>query len=330
MTDEIGWGILAAGGIANAFVKDLKVAGLRVVAVGSRSQEKADAFGEKHGIPNRHGSYEDLVADPDVDIVYIATPHTGHADAALLALEAGKHVLVEKPFTINAHEARQVTTLAAQKNLLVLEAMWTRWLPHMVRLHEIIEAGTLGDVRTVIADHDQDVPKDFEGRMYNPELGGGALLDLGIYPVSFAVDILGAPTNVAAFAAFTETGVDRQTAILLEHEDGRQSLLHTALDSRGAGGASVRGTLGRIDIDPVWYSPTSFTVLDNTGEVVERYESSIEGRGMQYQALEAERLLRAGETASPRLSPAETVRIMEVMDDIRERIGLTYPGEASA
>jgi predicted dehydrogenase len=330
MTDEIGWGILATGGIANGFTKDLAVAGLRAVAVGSRSQERADAFGERHSIPHRHGSYESLVADPDVDIVYVATPHSGHAEAALLALEAGKHVLVEKPFTVNAHEARSVTRLAAERQLLVLEAMWTRWLPHMLRLHEILDAGTIGDVRTVLAEHHQDTDKNPEGRMLNPELGGGALLDLGIYPVSFAVDVLGAPHSVLATASFTDTGVDRQTAIVLEHEGGRQSVLHTALDTRGANRAVVLGTLGRIELDPVWYMPTSFTVYDSAGEVVERYESRIEGRGMQFQALEAERLIRAGETASPRLSPAETVRIMEVLDDVRRQIGLSYPGEASA
>jgi predicted dehydrogenase len=330
MSDRIGWGILATGGIAGAFTKDLALAGRTVAAVGSRTQESADAFGNKYGIPHRHGSYEALVADPDVDIVYISTPHSHHAAAALLALEAGKHVLVEKPFTLDAAEAREVTELAAEKGLLVLEAMWTRFLPHMIRVHEILDAGTIGDVRTVLADHNQDVPKDLEGRMYRPDLGGGALLDLGVYPVSFAVDILGGPTTVRAVAAFTETGVDRQTAIVMAHSEGRQSVLHAALDTRGPNRASVLGTLGRIELDTVWYSPTSFTVYDAAGEVVERYESRIEGRGMQFQALEAERLIRAGETASPRLSPAESVLIMDVLDDIRREIGLVYPSETAS
>jgi predicted dehydrogenase len=330
MADTIGWGILATGGIAAAFTKDLAVAGLRAAAVGSRSQASADEFGERYGIPNRHGSYEALVADPEVDIVYISTPHPFHAGAALLALQAGKHVLVEKPFTLNADEARQVTALAAEKSLLVLEAMWSRFLPHMLRLHEIIDAGTLGDVRTVIADHNQDTSKDPEHRMLNPDLGGGALLDLGVYPVSFAVDVLGGPTSVSAIASFTDTGVDRQTAILLEHAGGRQSVLHAALDTRGPNTAAVIGTLGRIEFESVWYAPTSFTVYDHTGAVIERYETDIQGRGMQFQALEAERLIRAGETASPRLSPAESVLVMDVLDDVRRRIGLTYPGETPA
>jgi len=330
MSDTIGWGILAAGGIAKAFAKDLLVAGLDPVAIGSRSQESADRFGDELGIPHRHGSYEALVADPDVDIVYVATPHPFHAEAAILALKAGKHVLVEKPFTLNAAEARTVVALAEEKNLLVLEAMWTRFLPHMVRIHEIVDAGTIGEVRTVLADHNQDLPKDPQNRLYNPDLGGGALLDLGIYPISFAVDILGTPTDVAAIAAFTETGVDRQTAVLLTHEGGRQSVLQTALDTRGPNRAELLGTQGRISIDEVWYTPTSFTVYDVTGAVAERYESTVEGRGMQFQALEAERLIRAGETASPRLAPAETVAIMDVLDAVRSRIGLRYPGEDPA
>lgn len=330
MTESIGWGILATGGIAAAFTENLAVAGLRAAAVGSRSPESAAAFGATFGVPNRHGSYADLVADPDVDIVYIATPHPGHAAAALLALEAGKHVLVEKPFTLNAAEARAVTALAAERRLLSLEAMWTRFLPHMRRIHEILDAGTLGEVRTVLADHNQDLPKDPGHRLNDPQLGGGALLDLGVYPVSFAVDILGGPTTVSAVAAFTPTGVDRQTAIVLEHEGGRQSVLHTALDTRGPNRAVVLGTLGRIEIDPVWYTPTGFTVYDNVGEVIERYESAVEGRGMQYQALEAERLITAGETASPLLSPQESVLVMDVLDTVRERIGLRYPSETAA
>jgi len=321
------WGILATGGIASSFVKDLAVAGLDVVAVGSRTPESARRFAEKHEVPRAHGSYADLVADPGVDIIYVATPHPGHVDNAILALEAGKHVLVEKPFTINANEARRVTELASAKGLFVLEAMWTRFLPHMKRIHEIIDAGTIGDVRTVIADHNQKLSTDPENRINNPDLGGGALLDLGIYPVSFAVDILGAPTQVLATASRTETGVDRQTAIILEHDDGRQSVLHTALDTRGPNRAAIVGTLGRIEIDAVWYSATSFTVFDATGEVVERYESSVEGNGRQFQAIEAERLIAEGETESALLPPSESVVIMEVLDRVREKIGLVYPGE---
>ena len=190
MTD-IRWGILATGGIAHAFTADLRTAGLDVAAVGSRRSEAARAFAEQYDIPHAHGSYDELVADPDVDIVYVASPHSHHLEHATLALEAGKHVLIEKAVTLDADEARALRDLAAARGLLVMEAMWTRYLPHMVRIREIVAAGTLGEVRIVSADHTQRLPSDPSHRLNALELGGGALLDLGIYPVSFAVDILG-------------------------------------------------------------------------------------------------------------------------------------------
>src|SRR5689334_11731768 len=262
MTEHLRWGILATGGIASAFTRDLQVVGAPVTAVGSRDLGRSRAFAAEHGIPTAHGSYEDLVADPEVDVVYVATPHPAHAGNALLALDAGKHVLVEKPFTISEVEARAVMDRAAERGLVALEAMWTRWLPHMIRMREIIADGTLGELRAVIADHDQKANPDPAARMLNPELGGGALLDLGIYPVSFAWDVLGAPDRVVALSDPTDTGVDGQTAIILSFPGGRKALLHTELDARGSNRAVVLGTEGRIEIDPVWYTPTSFTVYD--------------------------------------------------------------------
>jgi predicted dehydrogenase len=210
----------------------------------------------------------------------------------------------------------------------VLEAMWTRWLPHMVRIREIIAAGTLGEVRTVIADHNQDLPDDAKHRILNPDLGGGALLDLGIYPVSFAWDIFGKPTSVTAIStAAKSTGVDRQTAILLGYEDGQQAVLHTALDTLGPNTAAVIGTLGRIEIDPVWYTPTSFTVYNELGTVVEQYEHPVISRGMQFEAVALEEIVAAGALAGTELPPSETVAIMETLDEIRRQIGLTYAAE---
>ena len=173
------WGILATGGIAHAFTRDLRTAGLDVVAVGSRHADAAAAFAAEFDIPHAHGSYEDLVADPDVDIVYISTPHPLHAENAILALEAGKHVLVEKPFTLNATEAARVRDVAARQGLLAMEAMWTRYLPHMVRIRELIDSGALGEIRAVLADHTQRISSDPAHRLNALELGGGALLDLG-------------------------------------------------------------------------------------------------------------------------------------------------------
>jgi predicted dehydrogenase len=321
------WGILGTGWIAHAQTADLIANGFTVTAVGSRTADAAAAFAGEFGIPGAHASYEALVADDEVDVVYVSTPHPLHTSNALLALEAGRHVLVEKPFALNARQARQVVDLAESRGLVVLEAMWTRFLPTMVRLRELIAAGVIGDVRTLIADHDQVLSQDPLARGLNPDLGGGALLDLGIYPVSFAYDLFGAPTTVLADAAMTATGVDRQTAIVLGFEGGRQAVLHCALDTRGPNRAVVLGTKGRIELDPVWYTSTSFTVLDSDDVVVDRYDEPVNGRGMQFQAAELERLVTEGLTAGSILPPSETVRILETLDEVRRQIGLVYPAE---
>ena len=321
------WGILGTGYIAGLQVSDLVGNGFSVHAVGSRSDEAAARFAAEFGIGSAHGSYEDLVRDPDVDAVYISTPHPFHYENSLLALNAGKHVLVEKPFAMNAWQAREIVDLAESKGLVAMEAMWTRYLPHMVRIRELVRSGVLGEVRTVIADHNQNLPKDPAHRLNNPELGGGALLDLGIYPVSFAFDVLGAPVNIRAAASMTATGVDRQTAMIFEYADGQQALLHCALDTAGPNRASVIGTEGSIEIAPVWYSPTTFTRYDADGNVIERFEEPVPGRGMQYQAEALERLVRAGATANDILPARESVLVMEAMDEVRRQIGLSYAAD---
>ncbi|MCU1413663.1 MAG: oxidoreductase domain protein [Microbacteriaceae bacterium] len=327
MAGEIRWGILGTGWIATQQTIDLLKNGFTVTAVGSRTLDSATAFASEFGIPNVHGSYEELVADPEVDIVYIATPHPMHHHDALLALNAGKHVLVEKPFTINAAEAKELADLADAKHLVLLEAMWTRFLPHMIRIREIIAAGTIGQVRTVIADHTQFLPKDPAHRINNPDLGGGALLDLGIYPISLAWDVFGKPTTVIANSSKTETGVDRQTAIILGYADGQQALLLCALDTAGPNTATIIGTEGWIDIEGVFYTPTTFTVYDSQQKPIETFEQQVSQRGMQFQAWEAERRIRDGLTDASVLPPSESVQIMETLDEVRRQIGLVYPSE---
>jgi predicted dehydrogenase len=327
MTGEIRWGILGTGWIAHLQTTDLLANGFTVTAVGSRTRESAAAFAAEFGIANVHGSYEELVADPEVDIIYVATPHPMHHHDTMLALNAGKHALVEKAFTVNAAEARELVETAERHRLVVLEAMWTRYLPHMIRIREIVASGLIGEVRTVIADHNQNLPKDPEHRINNPALGGGALLDLGIYPVSFAWDILGKPETIQANASKTATGVDRQTAIIFSYPDGQQALLHAALDTAGPNTASVIGTNGWIDIEATFYAPTTFTVYDSDQNVIETFETPVSPRGMQFQAWEAERRIRDGISGSTVLPPAESVGIMESLDEIRRQIGLVYPGE---
>lgn len=327
MTDGLRWGILATGGIAHAFTNDLRLNGLTVQAVGSRSQAAADAFAAEFDIPNAHGSYEALVADPEVDVVYVSTPHPLHAGNARLVLEAGKHVLVEKPFTVNAREARQIADLAAERGLLALEAMWTRYLPHMVRIREVIADGTLGEVRTLLVDHTQKLPDDPLHRINALELGGGALLDLGIYPVSFSWDLFGAPMTIQSTATFKATGADAQIANIFAYDGGRVASMLSASDTLGPNTASVIGTLARIEIDRVWYTPTSFRVVAADGAVLEEFRSEVTGRGMHFQAEAVERLVAEGNLRGDLLDVEESVAIMGTLDTIREQIGLRYPGE---
>jgi predicted dehydrogenase len=326
MTESpLRWGILGTGGIAALQTSDLNENGFTVTAVGSRTKASADEFAATWSITTAHGSYDALVNDENVDAIYVSTPHPFHHENALQALNAGKHVLVEKPFAMNAAQTREVVELAEQKGLVVLEAMWTRYLPHMVRIRELLAANALGEIRTLIVDHLQDLPKDPKHRINDPALGGGALLDLGIYPVSYAFDVLGVPNRIIASGTMTATNVDAQVAMIFEYDNAR-ALLSTALDARGPNTATITGTNGRIEIDTVWYNPTTFIHFDKDGGVVERYAHPVVGRGMQYQAWELERLVAAGVTGNDILSPSQSVQVMEALDTVRAQIGLTYPG----
>ena len=328
MAAQIRWGILATGWIADLFTKDLILTGHAVTAVGSRSQASAERFAKALGIPTAHGSYEALVADPNVDIIDIATPHPQHISAAKLALNAGKHILVEKAFTLNAAEAAEIVALAQAKGLVVLEAMWTRFLPHMKRIREILKAGTIGEVRSITADHRQKLPDDPKHRLNALDLGGGALLDLGIYPISFAWDVLGKPSAIQATATFRETGADAQVATIFHYANGAIVTTLSSSDSAGPNRAAVVGTKGRIEIDHVWYSPTTFRVYDNANNVIETFDRAVAGRGMQFQADEAERLIAAGLTAGDIMPPSQSVEIMATLDEVRRQIGLRYPCES--
>lgn len=319
------WGFLSAGGIATAVADDFRIAGITIQAVGARDLEKANAFADKFGIPNRHQGYEALVNDPEVDVVYVSTPHPWHHQHTLLALNAGKHVLLEKPFTINAREAQEIKELAESKKLFVLEAMWTRFLPSMDAIFEVIRSGVLGEIKLITADHSQYLPH--VPRLWEPELGGGALLDLGIYPVSFAIRVLGFPEKATAKATLTSEKVDETTSIIFEYESGAQATLTTTMAAAGPVTATVVGTFGRIEIDKSFYNQTSFRVYNQGGEVIQSYNEKISGIGRQYQGLHLEKCVAEGLTESPVLSVSESVRIMEVMDALRAQICVKYPTE---
>ncbi len=313
----VRWGILGTGGIASTFVTDLQLSASGVaIAVGSRSQGSADRFADEFGIPNRHAGYASLVADPEVDVVYVATPHPMHHDDAILALRAFKHVLVEKPFTMNAVEAREVVQVARENGRFAMEAMWTRFLPHVVVIRDWLAGGVLGDIVTVTADHGQWFAEDPEFRLFAPELGGGALLDLGVYPVSFASMVLGTPDRIVSMSDPAFTGVDAQTSMLFGYDSGAQAVLTCTLRAKSPTRASIVGTDARIEIDGDFYAPADITLIPRDGDPTS-IESIHEGRGLRHQADEVARRLAAGDLESPVMPLDETISIMETMDTVR-------------
>lgn len=322
---SLRWGILGTGWIADRFAQDLKHTDQTVVAVGSRTADKALAFARTHGVARSYGTYEALVNDPEVDAVYVATPHPLHHGNARMALEAGKAVLVEKPFTMDAAEAADLVALARKKSLFLMEAMWTRFLPHIHEVRRILKAGTLGRVVTVQADHGQWFAENPDHRLFAPRLGGGALLDLGIYPVSFASMVFGTPKKVTAVSDAAFTGVDGQTSVVLQYGNGAHAVLNTTLSAATPNRAAIVGTEARIEIDRTYYCPSTFSVIHRDGRVLETYRSPYEGHGLREQALEVARCLSEGLLESPLLPLDETVAIMGTLDEVRRQIGLTYP-----
>jgi predicted dehydrogenase len=322
----VRWGILATGKIAHSFADDLKLQpGCEVVAVGSRSRASAEAFGDEFGVPHRHASYQALVDDPDVDAVYVSTPHPGHRDAALLAINAGKAVLVEKPFAMDAAQAREMIDAARERGTFLMEAMWTRFLPHIARVREILAAGTLGDVVYLTAEHGQWFAADPRFRLFAQDLGGGALLDLGIYPVSFASLVLGAPARITAVSDPAFTGVDATTSMIFQYDGGAHAVLTTTLRAASGNPAAIYGTEARIEIDGWFYTPTRFRVIARDDAELERFDQPYEGRGLRAEAAEVGRCLRAGLLESPLMPLDETYTIMQAMDEIRRQVGLSYP-----
>ena len=322
----IRWGILGAGNIAAHFAQTVS-AGTRaqVVAIGSRNRDRAERFATAHGIPTTHVGYRDLVEDPQVDAIYVATPHSEHAEHALLANGAGKHVLVEKAFTRNVAEAEQVFAAARQAGVFVMEAMWTRFLPHVAALHQVIDAGEIGDVVNVRADHGQAFAFDPKSRLFAPGLAGGALLDLGVYTVSWALDFLGVPDEVLAVGQLTETGVDGQVSMALRCGDRAQADLSTTLWAKTPTTSAISGTEGFITVDGDFYEPTSFTVQRRDGRRW-RFEQPM-ARTFAHQAAEVARRVSEGATQSPLMPWEGTLAVLRVMDEVRRQIGVVYPGE---
>jgi len=327
MDDTIRWGILGTGGIARAFALGLKHApGAVLAAVGSRTPDSAGTFARELGIAHAYGSYAALADAPDVDIVYIATPHPMHAENALLALGGGKAVLCEKPFTMNRREAGEVVALARAKGQFLMEAMWTRFMPALAEVKRIMASGEIGTVTQVHADFGYSATLDPEHRVNKLELGGGALLDLGIYPLSIACALLGQVESVRAQAIFTDTGVDATTAFTMKHAGGTLSVCSCSMRARSASELIVSGTGGSIRMHRMFHLAERITVelQDGSSRTI---PTPYLGNGYTHEAIEAGRCLREGLREHPWMTLDDSLALMALLDEIRAQIGLRYPSD---
>lgn len=325
-SEIINWGILGPGSIANRFAKGLQsVPDAKLYAVGSRSLQKADEFADKHDAPKRYSRYEELAADPDVQAVYIATPHPQHKDAALLCLNHGKAVLCEKPFTVNAKEAAEVIELARAKDLFLMEGMWARFFPGMVRVRELLASGAIGEARMLQADFGFRTDVNPEGRLFSPALAGGGLLDVGVYPISLASMIFGTPTGVSGQAQIGETGVDEMAAVTLKYAQGQLASIVTGVRINTPSEATIFGTEGSLKLHSPFWNPVKLTL--SAGGKTEELSVPFEGEGFNYEAQEVQSCLRAGKTESAIMPLDETLAIMQTLDTLRSQWGLKYPME---
>jgi predicted dehydrogenase len=329
VTEEIRWGVVGPGRIAEKVVQDFAVVdGARAVAVASRSLDRARDFAGRHGIERAHGSYAGILADPDVDVLYVATPHAQHRAIALGALHAGKALLVEKSFTATAAGAQEVVDTARRTGVFVMEAMWTRFQPAVVRLRELIADGAIGEVRSVQADLGVQREFDPADRMFALELGGGALLDLGVYVVSFAQMLLGDPDTVRASGSRFETGVDAEASLLLGYADGRTATLMTSLRNALPGQARVFGTAGWIDVPPRFHHPQTI-VLHRAGAEPEEITLPQLGAGYSHELIEVTECLRAGRSESAVMPLADTLAVQQVLDQAAGQLGVTFTEDAA-
>ncbi|MFJ6566831.1 Gfo/Idh/MocA family protein [Streptomyces sp. NPDC091292] len=328
--ERVRWGVLATGGIAAAFTGDLlDLPDADVVAVASRTDASAKAFAERFGIPRAYGDWASLAADDEVDIVYVATPHAAHRKAAGMCLEAGRAVLCEKAFTLNAREAGELVDLARERGLFLMEAMWMYCNPLIRRLKALVDDGALGEIRTVQADFGIDGPFPPTHRLRDPAQGGGALLDLGVYPVSFAHLFLGEPSGVTARSTLSPEGVDLQTGMVLSWDSGAQAVLHCAVNSSTPVAASVTGSEGRVEIPGGFFHPERFVLHRDGREPEEFLLDPADGpRGtLRHEAAEVMRCLREGATESPLVPLSSSLAVMRTLDSVRDQVGIRYPDE---
>ncbi|HWE56074.1 MAG TPA: Gfo/Idh/MocA family oxidoreductase [Acidimicrobiales bacterium] len=323
--ETVRWGILATGGIARRFVRAMEhVPGGTLHAVASRSAERAAEFASMAGARRAYGTYEELAADPDVDAVYVATPHPRHEPDTLMCIEAGKHVMCEKPFALNAQQAERMIGAARHRGTFLMEAIWSRFLPAYARMGEVLASGRIGEPVLVEADFGFRAPFNPDHRLFAADLGGGALLDLGIYPLQLCSLVLGEPIGVSAQAVKGVTGVDEHVAAVVRYAGGL-GVIKAATRVAMSCQARISGTEGWIGLPAFMHCPDHLTVT--VGGETERIDAGFEGDGLQFEIIEAQRCLAAGLNESPGITLDQTLSLARTMDRIRAQIGVVYPGE---
>lgn len=321
------WGIISTGRIAKSFAEALNfLPDADIVAVASRNQANADEFAQAYQIPTAYASYEALVQDPNVEIVYIGTPHVFHYENMLLALHAGKHVLCEKAFTINARQAEECIELARAKGLFLMEAVWMRFIPAIVQLRQWLAEGRIGEILSLRADFNVFLAPDPLGRIYNRALGGGALLDVGVYPFSFASMVLGFPEKVQHSVVMGETGVDEQESFLFTYVDGKTALLSAGINAYTPNEALIKGTKGYIRVHTPFHHPTQMSIGVGKDAPI-TYDFPYESTGLNYEAAEVQACIKAGLIESAIMPLADSLHNLQLMDRLREDWGLVYPDE---
>jgi len=325
-TNPCRWGIIGPGKIAQKFAAAIPLAGNAVLqAIASRDAARSREFAEKHGATQWYNNYEQLVADPDIDAIYIATPHAFHAENALLCLKHGKPVLCEKPMALNRKQVEQMVAASRLNNTFLMEAMWTRFLPAIEKVLELVKDGKIGAVKYVKGDFGFYTPFDPQSRLFNMALGGGSVLDIGVYPIAFCLAVLGKPDHITAIGKLAPTGADETCLAVLQYDNGAMASVFSTVDSFTSLTAEVAGTEGTITIPTAWYKNNTFA-LHRMGEERQIFTFEPVTNGFEYQIREVMRCLEQGLTESPAMSHEFSLLLSETMDMVRERIGVRYPG----
>jgi predicted dehydrogenase len=324
MSSKYTWGIIGAGNIAGQFVSDLALLpGAHIRAIGSKSSERGKAFASRHDIPV-FCSYENLFSDPEVDIVYIASRHVDHYHHTVEALQHGKAVLCEKPATMNRKQFDRITEIAGANNLFYMEALWTRFLPSFIKCGELLQQGAIGDIQLIEADFCFNPPFNPEGRLFNLPLGGGALLDIGLYPLFFALEHGGPVEEVKTNATLLKNGIDVTTSLLLRHKGGIQSVLFCSFMTTGRNEAIIHGSKGILRLNSMWHTPTSIDIISING-TSEHFAFEVQGNGYQYEASEVMKCLAGKKHMSPLWSWNHSAALSTLLDTIRQQAGIVYP-----